>query len=227
MLLLNKAVFYTGIGIVLFIVFSELGIKLSALLGAAGIVGIVLGIASQASIGNAISGLFLVSENTFEIGDFIRVGDKSGIVYSIDLLSIKIRSLDNLLIRIPNQQMIQTEITNITRFPIRRLDIELDVAYKEDLNQVKELLKKIAKENNICLNNPEPLILFKNFGDSGIRILFGVWFEKSNYIKVKNGIIETILKEFAKEGIEIPFPHRTVYTGSATNAFPVEMKSVN
>jgi small-conductance mechanosensitive channel len=227
-MLVNKAIIYSGVIIILFMVLELLGVKLKALLGAAGIVGVVVGFASQTSIGNIISGLFLVTEKSFEVGDLIRVGDKMGNVYSIDLLSMKLKTLDNLLIRIPNQTLISTEITNITRFPIRRMDINIGVAYKEDLNKVMDILRNLARENKEVLDEPEPLILLKDFGDSSIDILYGLWFEKSNYLNVRNSIIVDIKKAFDKEGIEIPFPHRTLYVGEETKPFPVQVgKSEN
>ncbi len=226
-MIINRAVVYTGFVTLLFIIISELSIDLAPIFGAAGVIGIVVGIASQTSIGNIVSGFFLVSEKSFEIGDVIRIGDKSGVVYGIDLLSIKVKTFDNLLIRIPNQTVISTELTNITRFPIRRLDIEISVAYKEDLERVKTILEQIAKNNPLCLEEPAPLIIFKNFGDSGIDILLGVWFEKANFLKVKNSIFQEIKKTFDEEGIEIPFPHVTLYTGAETKPFPVTTKKEN
>ncbi len=222
--LINKTIVYTGIVIILLLVLRILNIKVTALLGAAGILGIVLGIASQTSIGNVISGIFLISEKSFEIGDLIRVGDKMGTVYSIDLLSVKLKTLDNLLIRIPNQTMISSEVTNITRFPIRRMDIDIGVAYKEDLKKVIGILRRLAVENPFCLDEPEPLILIKDFGESSINFLYGLWFEKSNYLTLRNSIMQEIKSTFEAEGVEIPFPHITLYTGEATKPFPVEMK---
>ncbi len=205
-MVIKKLISYTGVLLVMFLVFRALGIKLGALFGAAGVLGIVLGIASQTSIGNIISGIFLVSERSFEIGDLVKVGDKTGVVYSIDLLSIKLKTLDNLLIRIPNQTIISTELINITRFPIRRMDINISVSYKEDLKSVQTVLKEIATSNSLCLSEPEPLILLQNFGDNGIEILLGLWFEKDKYRRLRNGIFEQIKERFDKEGIEIPYP---------------------
>lgn len=224
-MLITKGIIYAGVIVSLFIIIDVLDLKgvFRTMLGAAGVLGIVLGIASQTSIGNIISGLFLISEKPFELGDLIRVGDKLGTVYSIDLLSIKLRTLDNLLIRIPNQTIITTEVTNITKFPIRRMDIQLSVAYKENLKHVVEVLKRIADENPDCLDEPEPLIITRNFGDSGIDFTFGVWFEKDNYAVVRNAIFQSISETFAKEGIEIPFPHVTLYTGEETKPFPVKV----
>jgi small-conductance mechanosensitive channel len=220
-MIVHRLIFYTGSIILAFLIIAELQINLAPFFGAAGIIGLVVGVASQTSIGNIVSGFFLVSEKSFEIGDVIKIGDKSGVVYSIDLLSIKIKTFDNLLLRIPNQTVISTELTNVTKFPIRRLDFLVSVAYKEDLARVKELLQKIAAENPLCLDEPEPLIVFKEFGASGIDILLGVWFEKTNYLKVKNSIFQEIKSTFDNEGIEIPFPHLTIYTGEATKPFPI------
>ena len=219
-MLINRFVRYTGIIILFLIIISELEINLTAIFGAAGVIGIVLGVASQTSIGNIVSGFFLVSEKPFELGDLIRIGDKTGTVYSIDLLSIKIKTLDNLLLRIPNQTVISTEVINVTKFPIRRLDIDISVAYKEDLEKVIEVLKRIVKRNPHCLDEPEPLIIFKDFGNSGINILLGVWFEKANFLVVKNSLFMEIKSTFDAEGIEIPFPHLSIYTGEATTPFP-------
>ncbi|MCK5007115.1 MAG: mechanosensitive ion channel family protein, partial [Spirochaetales bacterium] len=136
-MLIRKGIRYTGAVILLFIVLHLLGVKITALLGAAGIVGIAIGFASQTSMSNLISGLFMISEKPFEIGDVIKMGGTVGIVLSIDLLSVKIRTFDNQYIRIPNEKLLGSEITNVTRFPIRRMDINLGVAYKTDVNHLK------------------------------------------------------------------------------------------
>ena len=223
MMLITRTVVYTGYTGLVLIVIKELNYDLTALFGAAGVVGIVIGVASQTSIGNIISGLFLVGEKSFELGDVIRIGDKTGTVYSIDLLSIKIKTFDNLLIRIPNQSVISSELTNVTRFPIRRLDFQIGVAYKEDLRKVKSVLESVARNNPLCLEEPEPYILFQTFGDSSINITLGIWFEKANYTAVKNSVFVEIKEAFDREGIEIPFPHISVYAGEASQPFNVNI----
>jgi small-conductance mechanosensitive channel len=223
-MIINRAVQYTGFITLFLIIISELEISLAPIFGAAGVIGLVVGIASQTSIGNIISGFFLVSEKSFEIGDVVRLGDKTGTVYSIDLLSIKIRTFDNLLIRVPNQTVISTELTNLTRFPVRRIDTLVSVAYKEDLGKVKSILEDVAKQNPLCLDEPEPVIIFQDYGSSGIDIKLGVWVERTNFLKVKNSVFMEIKEAFNREGIEIPFPHISLYTGEETKPFPVEVK---
>ncbi len=223
--MVHKTIMYGAWILISFLVLSELGVKLSALLGAAGVVGIAVGIASQKSLGNIISGFFLVSDKTFEVGDVITIGTKTGVVHSLDLLSIKLRTFDNTLIRIPNDSIISTEITNITRFPIRRMDFKLQVAYKESLPRVKEMLLEIARANPLCLDEPEPFFLYQEFASSGVQLLFAVWFEKSNYVDVKNSVFEEIKQRFDEEGIEIPFPHVSLYAGTDSHPLAVRLES--
>ncbi|MEM5948248.1 mechanosensitive ion channel family protein [Spirochaetia bacterium 38H-sp] len=222
-MLVTKFIFYAGVIILFFIGLQNLGVSPATLLGAAGITGIALGFASQTSMSNLISGLFLLSERPFSIGDLIKVGDTTGFVISVDLLSVKVRTFDNKYIRIPSEKLINQEMANITYYPIRRLDIDLSVAYKEDIRRVFEILKEIAEKNPYCLDQPEPLIVFKGFGTSGIDIFMGVWFIKTDYLKLKNSIMIEIKERFEEENIEFPFPHITLYTGSNTAAFPVEI----
>jgi small-conductance mechanosensitive channel len=200
----NRGIVYTGLIILAFIVFRIMEVDLTALFGAAGVLGIVIGVASQTSLGNIVSGLFLVSEKSFEIGDVVRIGDKTGRVFSIDLLSIKIKTFDNLLLRIPNQTVISTELINVTRFPIRRMDIKFTVAYKEDLQKVKAILEDISRHNPLVLDEPETLIILNNFGTTGLEITYAVWHERDNFLKVKNSVFQAIKERFEAEGIEIP-----------------------
>ncbi|RMF59392.1 MAG: mechanosensitive ion channel family protein [Calditrichaeota bacterium] len=224
-LIVSKTVLYTGMSILLISVLRELGFKLTTLLGAAGIVGIAVGFASQTSVSNIISGLFLITDKAFEINDVISVGHTTGVVLSIDLLSVKLRTFDNRFVRIPNETLIKSELTNMTRFPIRRVDIPVGVAYKENIGKVRDILLEIAKQEPLCLNEPEPMVVMTGFGSYSVDLLLLVWAVKTDWLKVKNTITETIKKRFDEEGVEIPFPHLSVYTGLATKPFPIDTVS--
>jgi len=222
-MLVRKGILYLGGVLLLVTVLYQMGFRLTALLGAAGIAGLAIGFASQTSVSNIICGLFLISEKPFAVGDVIKVGETLGTVLSIDLLSLKLRTFDNQFVRIPNETLVKTQVTNITRFPIRRFDIKLGVAYKEDIGRVREVLADIAKQNPYCLDEPEPLIMFTGFGESALEFLFAVWFAKADFLKLRTSLMPEIKQRFDAEGIEIPFPHRTVYTGSVTEPFPVRV----
>jgi small-conductance mechanosensitive channel len=220
-MIFSKIILYSGITIIIMSVLYNLNFKLAPLLGAAGIVGIAIGFASQTSVSNIISGLFLMAEKPFEVDDIITIGDTTGIILSIDLLSIKLRTFDNKFVRIPNETIIKSEVTNVTRFPIRRIDLQIGIAYKEDIAKVKNVLFDIAKKNPLCLNEPKPLIFFQGFGSSSIDLLLLVWATKADWLNAKNSILEEIKERFDEEGIEIPFPHISLYSGLVTNPIPV------
>jgi small-conductance mechanosensitive channel len=222
-LMTQKIIFFVGFAICLMTVLYEFGFKLNALLGAAGVASVAIGFASQTSLSNIISGLFLYWEKPFEAGDIIQVGETTGIVISIDLMSVKLRKYDNLFVRIPNETMIKAQVTNITKFPIRRMDINVGVAYKEDVDRVIEILKDVADKNPYCLDEPEPLVIFQNYGESSLDFMLGLWFEKTQFVMLKNSIMRDIKNRFDGEGIEIPFPHRTIYTGAITEPFPIKV----
>ena len=226
-MLARQGIFYTGLIFLAIIELHQLGFKITALLGAAGVAGMAIGFAAQTSLSNLISGIFLIFEKPFEVGDAITVGDTTGTILSIDLLSVKLRQFDNKFVRIPNESLIKGQVTNITRFPIRRYDINLGVAYKEDIKQVMEVLKDIADKNPYCLDEPEPLVVFTGFGDSALQLLFAVWFLKTDFLKLRNSIMTEIKSGFDKEGIEIPFPHQSIYTGSVTEPFPIKIVNAN
>ena len=226
-MLVRKAVFYAGAAFLVISILDQLDFKLTTLLGAAGIAGIALGFASQTSVSNIISGLFLISEKPFAVGDLIKVGDTLGTVLSIDLLSVKVRAFDNQYIRIPNENLIKTEVKNFTKFPIRRLDLTIGVAYKEDVRRVQTILKDVAAHNPYCLDEPEPFVMFTNFGDSALEFFLGVWAVKTDFFTLKNTIMQEIKERFDAEGIEIPFPHRTFYTGAETPPLPVRLVGGN
>ena len=223
-MMLRRAVYSVILVIFFMSALLEMGFNLSVLLGAAGVFSVAIGFASQTSASNLISGLFLMAEKPFTVGDIIKVEDTIGEVLSIDMLSVKVRTHDNLYVRLPNEALIKSKCTTITKFPIRRQDIMVGVAYKEDLQKVKKVLFEVAAKNPLCLEEPKPLYVFQNYGDSALNIQFSVWATRANFLEMKNSMYEQIKEAFDREDIEIPFPHRTLYTGAVTAPFPVELQ---
>ncbi len=221
LLLLRRLAFYLVLALFVASALRELGFSLAVLMGAAGVVTVALSFASQTAVSNLISGLFLIGERAFSVGDIIKVGATTGEVLSVDLLSVKLRTFDNLYVRISNETLIKSEVTTLTRFPIRRLDMMLGVAYKEDINRVRDVLMDVADRNLVCLDEPAPLFIFTGFGDSALQIQFSIWARRENFLALRNSIAADIKMAFDAAGIEIPFPHRSLYTGEATRPFPV------
>jgi len=221
-MVLSRTVYYLLLGLFLVSALHEWGFSLSILLGAAGILSVAVGFASQTSASNVISGLFLIVERPFSVGDVIKLGETTGEVLSIDLLSVKLRTFDNLYVRIPNETLIKSEVTTLTRFPIRRIDLQLSVAYKEDIGKVRELLFKLADSNPLALKEPKPLFIFQGFGESAINLQFSVWVKTERFLDLQNSIQEEIKTAFERAGIEMPFPQRTVVPGG-DGLFPVRV----
>jgi len=224
-MLITKSINYVGLAAIVTIVLLELGVNLAPILGAAGIVGLAVGIASQASLSNIISGLFLVSEKPFQVGDVVRIGETTGVVDSIDLLSVKLRTFDNTYIRVPNEKLANTQFTNVTRFPIRRLDVVITVPFSQDLTTVYDLLMSLAKSNPLCLDEPEPIVIFTGHNERGCSVLFGVWFQRADFIKVRNSVYREIGVQFAATGIELAVPRRTLSGDGSGEPIPIEIVS--
>ncbi|MCB1056532.1 MAG: mechanosensitive ion channel family protein [Acidobacteria bacterium] len=189
----------------------ELGFDLSVLLGAAGVLTVAIGFASQTSASNLISGLFLYGERPFTVGDTIRIGDTTGEVLTVDLLSTKLRTFDNLFVRIPNETVMKAEVVNLTRFPLRRFDLLVGIAYDEDIERVRVLLYEVAEKNPAVLKDPNPVFILSGFGDSSINLQFSVWGQTSRFLELRNTFTIDVHRAFAEHGVEIPFPQRVVH----------------
>ena len=222
-LVVGRLLTYAGLLGLAVTVLAQLGFNLAPLLGAAGILGIAIGFASQTSVSNLISGFFIMGEQPFVVGDVVQVAGREGTVLSIDMLSVKLRTFDNTFIRIPNETLVKSEVVTMTRFPVRRINVYLGVAYKEDLERVKSVLFDTARANPDILMEPEPVFVFKGFGDSSLDILFGAWTVREKWLQAKNAIHIEIKRALDDAGIEIPFPHRTLYPGSVADPFGVRL----
>jgi small-conductance mechanosensitive channel len=187
-LLLSKSSFYIIICLFSLAVLQELGFKLSVLLGTAGILTLAIGIAAQFSFANLISGMFLLIERPFEVGDSISVDKYSGEVLTIDSLAIKIRTADNALVRIPNETLIKSAITNLSRFPIRRIEIAFTISYATQLTDWRQKLLELASQNRLCLADPKPQLVIDSFAENNVNVKLLLWVRNDDAIALKNSM---------------------------------------
>ncbi len=221
--LITRTVYYLGILVLLITLLNEFGFKLSAILGAAGVFGIAIGFASQTSFSNIISGIFLISERPFVVGDLVQIGQTIGKIVSIDLLSIKLNTPDNKFVRVPNETMIKTEVINLTRHNERRVNLAISVSYNDDLEQVIGILKEIANEEPLALKEPEPLAELESFGNDGINVIYGVWGKTDDFFALRTSLMVRVKKSFDNARISIPYPHIAITSDATTN--PVKIQS--
>ena len=203
--IIKKAIDYSAFVTIVLTVFHRLGINVSGLLGAAGIAGIAIGFAAQTSVSNIISGLFVITERAFKIGDTIEIADIIGTVQSINLLSVALKTFDSQYVRVPNETIIKANLINYSHFPFRRVKTELSVSYDTDLRRAETILIDTAKKNRFVVDNPAPSVLWTAFDSSGISCTLFAWTSVQDYGSARNSLFIDIDERLKKEGIEIPF----------------------
>lgn len=204
---LNKAVTYVFWALMLLYFLSLIGIDLKGVWGAAGIAGVAIGFAAQTSVSNLISGLFVLSEKAMKIGDFIEVDDVCGTIDSIGLLSVKVHTLDNQMVRIPNSTIINSDLKNYNTFKTRRFVMELPVAYENDLQKVLEVISKVPSECKYVLEKPAASVYCDGFSSQGAVIKIAVWINSCDLTAVKNELYVAVSKACKKNRITIPYLH--------------------
>lgn len=208
-----------GVGAAL-IVLRELKFDLGALLGAAGILTVALGFAARTAAENLISGVFLVIDGSFKVGDMLSVGEVTGQVQSIDLLSVKVRTFDNKVVRIANESLLRSQFTNLSYHPIRRFDLQLSLTYEADINQVREALLNLAQRNPLCLDEPRPTIILQGFQEGMLRVQFSTWTARENFITLGNTIQADVKDAFDRAGIAPSYPQRVMHQAPTRRRSP-------
>jgi len=202
--LVQKTLVYALNVILLVAILQFVGITMKTILGAAGILTVAIGFAARSSISNLISGVFLIFEQPFVVGDGIEVGEIKGEVLSVDLLSTKLRTLDNLLVRMPNDMIMASPMLNHTHFPICRMDMTLMLNYSESLAEVHKILNEVAESHQDALEEPEPLFQVQSFNENYIEVIFWVWTTQDKVMEFKGHFYKEVHRAFRKAGVTQP-----------------------
>jgi MscS family membrane protein len=201
------------IGGALMVVLKHFNYDILSLVTALGIGSLAIGMAAKDTLAHVISGFTLMLDRPFRIGDRIQLASgQVGDVQDIGLRSTKIKTLDNQLLIIPNSDLCNTMLTN-QAFPDQRIKgrINVGVSYGSDAEQVKTLLVAIAFEVEEVLKEPLPEAFFVSFGESSLNMAVFFWVEEYSLLFATTDKINSrILSRFREEGIEIPFPTRTI-----------------
>jgi len=191
--------------------FSVWNLDVTPLLASAGIIGLVLGIAAQDTLGNFFSGISLYLDKTYKLGDMVEIesGDR-GTVIDMSVRSTTLLTRDNIAITVPNGQMSAEYVINESA-PVRKRRIRLDVgvAYGSDLQTVKDALLTVAKAEPMILDGPAPAVQFREFGESAIVAQLQSYIEHpAQRGRARHALIERIDERFRDDEIKIPFPQR-------------------
>ena len=203
---IRTVVGYTGLALAGLIAISSAGIDLSSFALVAGGLSLGIGFGLQNVVSNFVSGLILLAERPFKAGDWIVAGDVSGTVKKISVRATEIETFQRQSVILPNSQLINSAVGNWThRNKLGRVDIKVGVAYDSDVKRAYAVLLDIAKGHPLVLKNPEPFVLFANFGPAALEFEIRVFLaDVLNGNVVHNDIRFAILEAFDAEGIEIP-----------------------
>ncbi|MFB6298829.1 MAG: mechanosensitive ion channel family protein [Halobacteriales archaeon] len=186
-------------------------VNLGGLLVGAGFLGIVLGMAARQTLGSLIAGFVIMFSRPFEIGDWVQIGDKEGIVTDITVVNTRIQNFDGEYVMLPNDTVSSSDIINRTRKGRLRIQLEVGVDYDTDLEKAGSLAKNAMDEVDDILTVPQPQVVFKRFGDSAIVLGLRFWIDKPSARRrwrAQTAVIKTVKEAFDANGIKIPFPQR-------------------
>jgi small-conductance mechanosensitive channel len=212
----SGVIIYTAGGI---LALDLLGLNIVPFVAGASVAGIAIGFAAKDTLSNLIAGVLLIMDRPFEIGDRIEVWSAPknsstwGDVIEIGLRATKIRTTDNIVIVIPNNEIMKRDIINYTTITEEiRVRIPIGIAYDADTNKAKDLIKKIALELDWVMHEPAPKVVVRNFGESAVGLQARVWIrEPRRRMDTISYITDRLKDVFQQEGIEIPYPRRDIY----------------
>ncbi|TLF47061.1 mechanosensitive ion channel family protein [Maribacter aurantiacus] len=224
--LLSKIASITIVLLGLFLVLGILNLSkaLNTVLAGAGVVGLAVGLALQGALANTYSGIVLSYIKHIKFGDWIESNGFEGEVIDLDLRSVTLRQPDNNLVFLPNKLVVENPIKNYSTTAQSRVILECGVGYESDLTFVRDLVKKTILEKFDSIENKDDIIfLYEEFGDSSINFETRFWIKSTSALEVakaKTTAMIAVKKAFDENGVNIPFPIRTL-------DFPQKLKIVS
>jgi small-conductance mechanosensitive channel len=196
-----------------------LGINVVPFVAGAGVAGVAIGFAAKDTLSNLIAGVLLIVDRPFEVGDRIEVWNAPagsstwGDVIDIGLRATKIKTTDNIIIIIPNNEIMLRDIINYTIISENiRVRINIGIAYDADLQKAKKAILKVAQATEWVLDDPPPKVVVRNFGESAVGLQLRVWIHDARRrMDTISDITDKVKEAFDAEGIEIPYPKRDIY----------------
>jgi small-conductance mechanosensitive channel len=189
----------------------HIGVEPSGLMVAGGIVGLAIGFASQNIVANLISGLFLIIERPIKIGDNVTISGIDGFVEDIHIVSTTMRTYDGLYVRVPNETVFTSNITNYVAYSVRRFEYRVGIRYADDAEEAIEIIKNIIKRHPLALVEPPSQAFVDELGDNSVDIIVRIWTPSTEWYEVKMELLAQIKTGLEEKGIQIPFPQRTIW----------------
>lgn len=198
------------------LVLSELGVAIAPILGAAGVVGLAIGFGAQSLVKDYFTGFFLLLENQLTTGDVVEVAGKSGLVEDVTLRFVRLRDYGGNVHYVPNSQI--TTVTNMSRGYAQAV-IDVGVAYREDVDEAFEVMRSVARQmrsdevfGSKILDDLD-IAGVEQWGDSAVQLRCRFRVRPLEQWSVRREFLRRLKRAFDERGIEIPFPHLTLYAG--------------
>lgn len=204
----------TGIGLRILLVISVagmVGIEVTSFIAILGAASLSIGMALSGTLQNFAGGIMILLFRPFKIGDFIEAQGYSGTVKEIQIFNTILKTPDNKIIIIPNAPISSNSMINYSAQETRRVDFTFGVGYEDNIDQVKDVLKKIAAADSRIFKDPEPFVALSELADCSVNFVLRVWANSSDYWGIYYDTLETVKKEFDKQGISIPYPQRDIH----------------
>lgn len=209
------------VAIAVYIIFQIWGIDMTAWLASAGIVGIAVGFAAKDTLANLFSGVFILADTPYKIGDYIVLeGEQRGKVTHIGLRSTRLITRDDVEVTVPNSIMGNSKVTNQSGGPNPRFRtrVKVGVAYGTDIDKVNDILMEIAQSEPLVTKSPEPRVRFRVFGASSLDFELLCWIQDPELRgRALHKLNSAVYKRFTEEGIEIPFAKQDLYIKELPN----------
>lgn len=189
---------------------SMVGIETTSFVAAIGAAGLAIGLALQGSLGNFAGGVLILLFRPIRVGEWIEAQGVAGTVHSIQIFHTVLKSADNKTIVVPNGSLSNGHITNYSREPRRRADINIGIDYSADIKLARQILLDIAQDERV-LRDPEPVVFVTGLGDSSVNLSLRVWVATGDFWPVTFSFTERVKERFDEAGIGIPFPQRVVH----------------
>lgn len=214
-----------GIGAYLFLLIW--GINPTAWLASAGVIGIAVGFAAKDSLANLFSGIFIVADAPYKIGDYIVLdtGDR-GKVTHLGMRSTRLLTRDDIEVTVPNAIIANAKIINESGGPwvLHRIRLPVGVAYGSDVDQVCEVLEETANDHPEVVKNPSPRVRMREFGASSLDFELLAWIDHPEKRgKIKHDLLKNIYKNFNKAEIQIPYPQMDLHVQGFSKELPVKV----
>ncbi|MEE3051118.1 MAG: mechanosensitive ion channel domain-containing protein [Pseudomonadota bacterium] len=208
---LAKLVWYVIMAFVLVAVLSQFGVQTTSVIAILGAAGLAIGLALQGTLANVASGVMLLFLRPFNIGDYVDAGGIAGTVVEIGLFNTEIKTRKGLCLIVPNKIIWESPITNFSRNPTRRFDITVGISYGDDVNGATDLLMGLLTGDERILDDPEPLAVVEELGDSAVIINLRAWTRAEDFWAAVWDLKKAIKVEFEVAGYSIPFPQRDIH----------------